>query len=102
MARKRPGPGSLVIDVNERFAWMRLVAALCWGGDSQRMDEALATYSAELHATLRDVITSGPQPGSFRTLCHKWVSLRMNSLACLGLLCSLSPTSLSRRRIFGR
>ena len=38
-------PPTLAIDVNDRFAWMRLVVALAWGGEPRKMDRALATYS---------------------------------------------------------
>src|SRR5689334_14705947 len=62
---------SIGINPNDGFAWMRWVAALVWGGDPQRMNQALATYAAELTATLRDVSTKNPQPPDLQTLCRQ-------------------------------
>jgi hypothetical protein len=38
---------TIAIDVNDRFAWMRLIVALAWGGEPRKMDRALATLAAE-------------------------------------------------------
>jgi hypothetical protein len=62
---------SIGINPNDSFAWMRWVAALVWGGDPRRMNQALATYAAELTATLRDLSTQNPQPPDLQTLCRQ-------------------------------
>ena len=40
-------PPTLAIDVNDQFAWMRLIVALGWGGEPRKMDQALATLASE-------------------------------------------------------
>jgi hypothetical protein len=62
---------NLTIDVDEKFAWMQWVAALVWGGDSRKQNHALATFAAELIATLRDVPNQHPLPGDLCGLANK-------------------------------
>ncbi len=44
---KRKETPTLAIDVNDRFAWMRLIVALAWGSEPRKMDRALATLASE-------------------------------------------------------
>jgi hypothetical protein len=46
-APKRKTPPTLKIDINDQFAWMRMLVALTWGGEPRKMDQALATLAAE-------------------------------------------------------
>src|SRR4051794_21979519 len=44
----------LIINPNDEFAWMRWVAALAWGGDHRKQNQALATFGSESIAALRE------------------------------------------------
>ena len=64
-------PPTLEIDEADPFAWLRFIAGSIWAGDRRKMDRALATYSSELLAILRDVAEQPAAPVTMETLGNR-------------------------------
>jgi hypothetical protein len=73
-------PLTLEIDVDDRFAWMRLIVALAWGGEPRKMDRALATLAAEGLGVLYE-LNKQPIPALDLPALSRLLDLRMDELA---------------------
>lgn len=69
--RERRTPPELLVDLQDPFGWMRIVAAMGWNGERQKLDQTLATYSAEWLGVLREEGKRPNQPLNLHALSRK-------------------------------
>ena len=74
-------PPTLAIDVNDRFAWMRLIVALAWGGEPRKMDRALAALASEGLGVLFELNKRPPRAAPDLPALGRLLDLRVDELA---------------------
>jgi hypothetical protein len=79
-ASKHKTPPTLTIDLDDQFAWMRVIVVLVWGGKPRRMDQALATISAEGLGVLHELSKRPIRPLDLQALSRA-MDLPINELA---------------------